>query len=267
VDIIEHRAEVAGINTFWRQAGNARVLWVHGVPVHSEDWLPFLERCGGVAVDLPGFGRSDKPAEFDYSIDGYRSWLDAFVTHLGWESHGLVVHDWGGGIGLGYAQEWPDRIERLVVINATPLLPGYRWHWIAKVWRTPLVGELFMGTSTRAGFKLISRQANATPGPLPDEFIDYFWKHFDHGTQRAILKLYRSAPPSVLAEAGRRLGELRCPALVLWGDRDPYLPARFADAYGQALGGETTVEVVEGTGHWMWLDKPELVERVCGFLR
>ena len=266
MDIIEHRAEVAGIETFWRQAGDAPILWVHGVPVHSGDWLSFLERCGGVAMDLPGFGRSGKPANFDYSMEGYRSWLSEFVAHLGWQSHALVVHDWGGGIGLSYAQDQPERIERLVVMNATPLLPGYRWHWIARVWRTPLLGELFMGASTRAGFKLISRQANATPGPLPDDFMDLFWEHFDHGTQRAILKLYRSAPPDVLAAAGGRLRELTCPALVLWGAQDPYIGPRFAQAYGDALGGDTTVEVVEEGGHWMWIDRPELVERVCAFL-
>ena len=51
--------------------------------------------------------------------------------------------------------------------------------------------------------------------------------HFDQGTQRAILRLYRSSPPDVLAAAGERLGELDVPALVVWGTRDPYIPARF----------------------------------------
>ena len=75
---------------------------------------------------------------------------------------------------------------------------------------------------------------------MPDDFIDSIWDHYDHGTQRAILKLYRSAPPEVLARAGERLGEISAPALVLWGGDDPYLPTRFAHAYGEALGGEAT---------------------------
>ena len=101
---------------------------------------------------------------------------------------------------------------------------------------------------------------------MPDEFVDSVWDHFDHGTQRAILKLYRSAPPDVLARAGERLGEISAPALVLWGADDPYIPTCFAHAFGEALGGETTVELVENANHWPWMDKPELVERVCGFL-
>ena len=74
---------------------------------------------------------------------------------------------------------------------------------------------------------------------MPEDFIDSIWDHYDHGTQRAILKLYRSAPPDVLARAGERLGEISAPALVVWGGDDPYLPPRFAHAYGEALGGES----------------------------
>lgn len=258
MDIIEHRAEVAGIETFWRQGGDARLLYVHGNPNHSELWLPFLERTGGVAMDLPGFGRSAKPAEFDYSIDGYRDWIDAFRAHLGWERYRLVVHDWGG-VGLATAQSAPERVERVVIVNAVPFLPGYRWHRFARIWRTPVLGELFQGSTTRWALKRF------LPG-MPEEFIDSIWDHYDHGTQRAVLKLYRSAPPDVLAAAGERLGEITAPALVVWGGDDQYLPNRFAHEYGDRLGGDTMVEIIEGAGHWPWIDRPELVERICDFL-
>jgi len=252
VDIIEHRAEVAGIETYWRQAGDAPILYVHGNPNNSDLWVPFLERTGGVAMDLPGFGRSAKPAHFNYSIEGYGEWLDAFRRHLGWERCRVLVHDWGAlGLTLGA------HIDRLVVVNAVPFLPGYKWHRFARIWRTPVLGELFQGTTTRWGLKRF------LPG-MPEHFIDSIWDHYDHGTQRAVLKLYRSAPSEALAQARERLSDIRAPALVVWGADDQYLPTRFAHAYGEALGGE--VEIVEGAGHWPWIDKPELIERVCGFL-
>jgi pimeloyl-ACP methyl ester carboxylesterase len=253
VDIIEHRAQVAGIEAFWRQAGEARILYVHGNPNNSDLWLPFLERTGGVAVDLPGFGRSAKPAQFAYSIEGYAAWLAAFLDALGWDRCRLVAHDWGA-VGLMLT----GRLERVVLIDAVPFLPGYKWHRFARIWRTPVVGELFQGSTTKWGLKRF------LPG-MPDDFINSIWDHFDHGTQRAILKLYRSAPPSVLERAGGRLAQIEAPALVLWGADDDYLPTRFAHAYGEALGGD--VELIEGAGHWPWIDKPELVERVCDFLR
>jgi pimeloyl-ACP methyl ester carboxylesterase len=252
VDIIEHRAEVAGIETFWRQAGDAPILYVHGNPNNSDLWLPFLERTGGVAMDLPGFGRSAKPANFDYSIDGYASWLDAFRRELGWDRCRMLAHDWGAvGLMLG------NRLERVVLIDAVPFLPGYKWHRFARIWRTPILGELFQGSTTKWGLKRF------LPG-MPKDFVDSIWDHYDHGTQRAILKLYRSAPPEVLARAGESLGGIGAPALVVWGGDDRYLPTRFAHAYGEVLGGE--VEVLDGAGHWPWIDRPEVVERVCSFL-
>ena len=68
-----------------------------------------------------------------------------------------------------------------------------------------------MATSTKSAFRLISRQANVTPGPLPDEFIDRLWPEFDRGARRAILQLYRSSPEDVLARAGERLGRHHVP--------------------------------------------------------
>ncbi len=55
----------------WRQAGDAPILYLHGVPAAGWTWEPFLARSGGIAPDLPGFGRSGKPGDFDYSIPGY----------------------------------------------------------------------------------------------------------------------------------------------------------------------------------------------------
>jgi pimeloyl-ACP methyl ester carboxylesterase len=99
-----------------------------------------------------------------------------------------------------------------------------------------------------------------------DPFIDDLWPDFDHGTQRAILKLYRSAPPDVLAKAGDRLGAIDAPALVLWGEDDHFLPHRFAHEYAEALGGDARVEVVPGAIHWLWLERPEVVGTVADFL-
>jgi pimeloyl-ACP methyl ester carboxylesterase len=253
--VSEEHAEVAGLEVHWRRAGDAPVLYLHGVPTASFDWIPFLERIGGIAPDLPGFGRSAKPADFDYSIPGYDRFLEAFTEHVGLERFALVVHDWGG-VGLALAQRFPERIEKLVIFTTVPLLPGFRWHRTARGWRTQGVGELMMGFTTR---RALRRE-------LPRELADRVWEHFDQGTQRAILRLYRASPPEVLEHAGARLGELRSPALVLWPTADPYIGVDFGRRYADALGGEAELELVD-TGHWMWHERPELVERVASFLR
>lgn len=286
--IEKHTAELDGLPVFWRSApapaaaaatarddaltsdatpaasASAPVLYLHGVPSSSDEWGPFVERSGGIAPDLPGFGRSGKPGYLTYTIDEYASFLERFLDMLGVERVKLVVHDWGA-VGLAFAQAHPQRIERLVVTNAVPFLPGYRWHRTARIWRTPLLGELAMGASTRWVFKQATRESNVTPGPLPKQWLDSVMSHFDEGTQRAILRLYRSSPSEVLAKAGEKLGALEMPALIVWGARDPYIPVSFAESYAQALP-QATLRLLPDAGHWWWLDRPDAIDDVVEFL-
>jgi pimeloyl-ACP methyl ester carboxylesterase len=100
---------------------------------------------------------------------------------------------------------------------------------------------------------------------MPPAFVDLIWEHWDRGTARAILELYRDADPQRLAEAGRDLSRLSCPALVLWGERDVYLPARFARDYAANLP-NATLELLPGLGHWPWVEDPACVDQVLSFL-
>jgi len=259
-EVIDHSQELDGLPLFWRSAAapanftGAPPVYLHGVPENSDTWLGFLGRTGGIAPDLPGFGRSGKPGSLSYTIAEYADFLERFLEDREIYRMSLVVHDWGA-VGLAFAQRHPELIERLVILNAVPFLPGYRWHRIARVWRTPGLGELAMGTSNRRTLRLLSKEMNATPGPMPQEWLQSVLGHFDQGTQRAILRLYRSSPSDVLARAGAQLGLLDMPALVVWGARDPYIPVRFAKAYVAALGDAELVEVPDA-GHVPWLDRP-----------
>ena len=282
-DVSDHEGELDGRPVFWRSASleadaneassaaqtqthgsDAVPLYVHGVPESSDAWLEFLARSGGLAPDLPGFGRSGKPGSLKYTIEEYADFLEAFLELVGVERVKLVMHDWGA-VGLAFAQRHPERVGRLVAIDVVPLLPGYRWHRTARMWRTPLLGELSMGTINKRVLSLISRESNATPGPMPDVWQQSVLAHFDQGTQRAILRLYRSSPPDVLVQAGARLGELDMPALVAWGTKDPYIPAHFARDYAAALPDAELLELADA-GHWPWLDRPDVVDRVVEFV-
>jgi pimeloyl-ACP methyl ester carboxylesterase len=258
---LHERTEHLGENpVHWWEADGPPILWLHGVPNAGEMWRPFLERAGGVAVDAPGFGLTSKRADLDYSIAGYRAFVERFLDHLGWDRCRLVGHDWGGGFALAFAQAAPERVQRLALVNSVPFLPGYRWHRVARLWRTSGVGELLMGSTNRITLRL-GRGYFGLPQSLDEDVL----AHFDQGTQRAILKLYRSAPEDVLADAGRHLGDVTAPALVVWGDRDPYIPARFGDGFAAALG-DATVEHLPDAGHWPWLDRPDAIARVCDWI-
>ena len=240
--------EIDGLSTSWLWAGDAPLLYVHGVPDSATLWTPFLARTGGIAVDLPGFGRSGKPAEWPYSIAGYGRFLHAFLDRLGLERVRLVAHGWGA-VGLTLAH----RIERLAALDLVPFLPGHRWHPLARAWRTPLIGELAMGFTGPLTLRW--------PGRLSREHAAAVLEHFDHGTQRAILKLYRAT-----RTAGGPYGAVRAPALVLWGERDRYFEPAWAERLAAALGGPAETEIAPGAGHWPWLDRPEVLPRVARFL-
>jgi pimeloyl-ACP methyl ester carboxylesterase len=262
---------VDGVSTFFRRVpeAGAPVLLVHGNPTHSGDWQPFLERMSGpaVAFDLPGWGRSERPSpgEFDYSMEGLARFVSRFLQRMAIEDYSLVVHDWGS-VALIAAQEEPNRVRRLVIVNAVPLLPGYRWHRTARIWRTRGLGELSRLLATRRFVDLGLRESRSGWRRHDPAFVDLVLEHLrDRRTVAAILRLYRSADPDRLAAAGEHLDSITAAALVVWGLRDRYLPGRFAAAYAERLPGAELVEAPEA-GHWPWIDQPELVGRVIRFL-
>lgn len=260
---------VDGVRVFYRRVPGegAPTVYCHGNPTHGEDWLPFLERGGpAIAIDMPGWGRSDHPAatHFDYSMYGLSAFLERCLDELGVGRRKLVVHDWGSLALIG-AQRRPELIEKLVVINAVPLLPGYRWHWIAQLWRRRPIGEILNRTTTKGSLALLLRQASGSRRPMPGGFVEMIWDHWDEGTQAAVLALYRHADPDDLARAGGTLALLAGPSLVVWGDRDPYLPTCFAGAYAAALP-DARVKIVPGAGHWPWIDDARVVGTVLDFL-
>ena len=242
--------EVDGLPVSWLQApsDDPPVLYVHGVPDSAELWSPFLRLTGGIAVDLPGFGESGKPAQWPYSLAGYARFLPRFLDAVGVGRVRLVAHDWGSvALTLG------ERIERLVAIDVLPLLPEHRWHRVARLWRTPVAGELAMGFTGRTLLRRL--------GGLSAAHAEQVLRHFDHGTQRAILKLYR-ADRVVTAP----LHAVTAPALVLWGERDRYLGPAWAERVAEALGGPAEVEILPGAGHWPWMERPGVLQSVAQFV-
>ncbi len=263
----EHTISLDRLPVFFRSApaGRSTVLYLHGVPTSSDDWVEFLELTGGLAPDLIGFGRSAKTGNLDYSIGGHANFLERLLAELGVERVKLVAHDWGAAAGLVFAQRHPARVERFVLINALPLLPGFRWHRLARIWQRPVLGELAMGSVSRWLLARTLRSGCVREDAWSTERLNQVWEQFDQGTQRAILRLHRSADEDALAASGAELASLQAPALVLWGERDPWLPVQMAHAYAERLP-QAHLELMPDAGHWPWLDQPQLITRIASFL-
>ncbi|MDP1850246.1 MAG: alpha/beta hydrolase [Solirubrobacteraceae bacterium] len=252
---------------FMRRAGDDPVptIFLHAVGTSSFDWLAPLAQGGGIAVDLPGFGRSGKRGDLDYSLAGHVRFLGRLLDLLELDRVRLCGHDWGAAVALAWAAEQPARVERLVIADAVPLLGGFRWRGPCALVRMPVVGAIAVGSAWKPIVRLVSRRASATAGPMPEPFVASVAEGFDLGTERATRLLLRNADPELLARAGADLGAITAPALVVWGEQDPWIPARFGSGYAAALG-DATLELVPGAGHWPWIDRPEVGARIVEFL-
>lgn len=266
-NVDERTTHLAGAPVFYRRAPCAGTppLYLHSVPTSSDDWVAMLERTGGVAPDLPGFGRSVKAGHLEYTLPAYAGFIEDLLEALELDDVTIVGHGWGAAIGLVFAQRHPDRVQRLAIIDAVPLLDSFQWPRMARMWRRVGVGELVMGSVSRWMLARSLRSGACTPQAWPDDRIDAVWEQFDQGTQRAILRLHRSADPETLARAGAGLGALDQPSLIVWGEQDPWLAPSFAGAYARRLP-NSSVALIPGAGHWPWLDAPAVLDRLEDFV-
>lgn len=246
-------------------AADAPPLYLHGAPTSSDDWIPFLERTGGFAPDLIGFGRSGKGGHLDYSPSGITTFVERLLAELALERVQLVGHGWGGAVALLLAGRDPRRVDRLVLIDAVPLLEGFQWPRVVRLMRRPLIGELLMGSTTRRMLARGLRGGAVRPDAWSEAELRTVWEHFDQGTQRALLRLHRRADGTRLAELGSELAGLEIPALVVWGERDRWFGPEFGDAYAARLA-DATAQRVPDAGHWPWRDDPSVIDTVAEFL-
>jgi pimeloyl-ACP methyl ester carboxylesterase len=265
--------EVAGVRCAISDSDPTRreaVVFVHGNPGPMDDWEELAPTVAAfarvVAMDMPGYGRSAHPKKFDYTIEGYGRYLGALLDHLAVERAHLVLHDFGGAWGLRWAIDHPDRLVSLTLINCG-VLEGYKWHRFARIWRTPVLGELAQLTVTAGG---MHRALNAmSPKPMPRSFIDRVMRYADWGHKRAVLRLYRasksfgnSAAPFADVPFTQTL-----PVCVIWGAGDPFIQVEFAEQQKRYFP-LAEVHVLQGLGHWPFIDDIDAVRRpMVEFLR
>jgi len=234
------------------------VVFVHGNPGPKEDWADVIARLPphvrAIAPDMPGYGKADRPRGFAYTVDGYANHLGGVIDQLGIRRVHLVLHDFGGPWGLRWASRNLARVASLTLVNVG-ILPGYRWHKYARIWQTPILGEIFQLTATRAVLRSAMNRDN--PKPFPPEFIDRVAAHSDWGMKRAVLKLYRASRDveRFVEEARAGVRGLDVPTCVVWGAADPFLPVRYAEQQKEFFP-RAEVHRFEGCGHWPMVDEP-----------
>jgi pimeloyl-ACP methyl ester carboxylesterase len=232
----------------------APVLLLHGNPDSGIMWEGIAKRLARhhrcIAPDLPGFGHSEVPTHFQPSLDGMAQFLEQFLEAAAVERPvDLVAHDFGGPFAFAWAARHPDAVRRMVVIN-TLFFSDYRWHFWARVWRTPILGELSMLAVNRPMF---ARELRRGSKAISDDHIDRTIALMTPRMKKEVLRLYRAADPANFKpwEEGL-LALIRAkPTLVIWGDKDPYVSSRFAERFNARK-----VVHLAHTGHWAPVEAP-----------
>lgn len=232
-------------------------LFLHGNPDSSEVWsgvIPFLSkivRC--IAPDLPGFGKSTAPTDFDYSLEGMAAFIDKFVIELGiTEPLNLVVHDIGGPFGLAWVVKHPEKVRSVVVMN-TVFHSDFRWHLFGRLWRTPVVGEIVQALTSRSGF---TRELRRASRKLTRDQINRTYDLITPSVKKMMLRWYRATDPCNFAGWEDKLQKIMAarPSIVLWAEHDPYISGDFATRFGAQK-----VERFRESGHWLPAEMPEAV--------
>jgi len=266
------RLDVEGIRTSVLVGGSGEpgeaVVFVHGNPDAGSDWMPLMTRISPfarvIAPDLPGFGAADARRDNDYTIYSYARFLDGVIRELDIQRVHLVAHDYGGPFAAAWAADHPDRVASVTFIN-TGVLIGYCWHRMARLWRTPVVGELVMRAIRPGSARTMLAREN--PG-LSAQWVDTIVAHLmPEKTRRAVLRLYRSTRPADMDQLAARLRQHDHDALVVFGDADAYIPADLAHRQVQVFP-RVDIRILRGLGHWSWLENTDAVaEQIVPFLK
>lgn len=269
-----HHITINGINMHYVTAGSGPLcLLLHGFPEFWYSWrhqIPALARhFTVVAPDQRGYNETDKP-KWGYEIDVLVSDVVELIRALGHERAVLVGHDWGGVIAWATAIAFPQRIERLAILN-TPHPAIFGEHLRSNprqmlrsaymgFFALPALPELALRAGGYSGLAWAMRRGAARPEIFDDgEMARYKDAISKPGALTAALNWYRAASRrgsrGLLVGTGLRVN---VPTLLIWGDHDPFLGAELVNGTGRFVP-DLTLRLVPGAGHWV---QQEAAERV-----
>jgi 4,5:9,10-diseco-3-hydroxy-5,9,17-trioxoandrosta-1(10),2-diene-4-oate hydrolase len=256
--------EVNGLRArFWAAgaAGTAVVL-LHGLGVSVETWKDNIDVLAQdhrvYAVDLPGFGRSDKPSS-PYSLAGQAQFVRDFMGVEGIERASLIGNSLGGFVSLQFAIQFPEQLDKLVLVNSGGL--GTEGSLALRLLTLPLVGE-WLSRPSRKGVAQSWEDAFYDAALVTEEWVELYYQ-LDSlpGNQESMLATLRSLAnlrggrDEVLAPIRDNLGRIRSPTLVVWGQQDSVLPVEHARVAEAGIPG-AQVHIFDHCGHMPQMEHP-----------
>jgi pimeloyl-ACP methyl ester carboxylesterase len=241
------------------------LVFVHGLSGSWPNWLEQLPAFAAehrvITLDLPGFGHSPMPRE-TISISGYAQLLDGLLDQLGVDAAAVIGNSMGGFIGAELAIAFPQRVERLVLVSAA----GISTHAPrGSAQAVPVLRRLERILMASAAWAASISDTTMRRARLRDAALGVVIRHPSKLPAALAAEQVRGAgkPGFIQAlesiidyEIRERLGEIACPTLIVWGERDRLINVRDADVFAELIPDSRKV-VFEDTGHMSMLERPE----------
>jgi len=268
--IIGRRESVRTLRIFVREGGTGSpVLLLHGIPTSSYLWRDVLPHLAGshrvIAPDLPGFGRSDRPRAWPYTVAAWADIVADLLGLLGVSTYALVGHDLGALVAAELIARDPGAATALILTNTSLRYGG--WHGVSplSLLRLPLAGEVGVALARRWMLRTAMRVYVSEPDRLSRAAMDEYWWPFEHGFREVLLHLYRSPIASGTDFPRWRAALEAYPgrALLAWGLRDPSFGAAELEHAAGLLADPAVVPFVHAN-HFIQEDRPQALARLIG---
>lgn len=266
-------APIAGMNVHLRDEGPREdelpIVLLHGTGASLHTWEGWTQALSGerrvIRYDMPGFGLTGPAPDANYTIENYVSVLIAVLDRLGVQRCVLAGNSLGGYVAWAAAVLHPDRIARLVLVDAG----GYPYQSTSvpigfRIASTPGLRTLMRDVLPRSLVEGSVRNVFGDPSKVTPELVDrYFDLTTRAGNRQALGERFRQTQPGALAD---RIPELKLPTLILWGGRDRLIPPLLGDRFHREIAG-SKLAVFEDLGHVPQEEDPaSTVEVVKAFL-
>ncbi|XP_028413481.1 epoxide hydrolase 4-like [Dendronephthya gigantea] len=259
--------------------GQPLMLFLHGFPEFWYSWRyqlkEFCKDYRAVAVDLRGYGFSDKPEKTSlYKINYLAEDVKEIVEALGYTSCTLVGHDWGGLISWSVAHRFPEIVDKLVILNCPHpkifmnfLLSSWKQFlmcWYIFLYQLPYLPELFISLKKFRIIRAVFRGKYAgvrNTTNISDLDIEAFkFAISQPGALTAALNYYRNVVTMYIDNDWLKDGQPRvtAPTLIVWGDQDAFLLKKSLDFIPECVE-NSTIRFVGGASHWVQQDEPQIV--------
>ena len=261
--IFSHQmAEVKGVNIHFVKGGTGEpVVLLHGFPQTWYEWhriMPALaEHYTVIAPDLRGMGASSKPLS-GYDDRTVAEDIYQLVQHLGLRQISIVGHDVGAPVAVAYAENYPEDVRRLVVIEGAKMpeiskIPSQYWHMAFHA--EPDIAESLIVGRERLYLSWFYRKFGHNPAAFTEDDLDEYVRWYSEvGAMRAALQYYRKGQPEVAQTEESPKQKIEMPVLAIGGDHSL---GKNVEMMMQEFATDVRGSVIKDCGHWIAEEQPE----------